>query len=353
MPDDTITLVSTTDSAAEVQAALTNRPVVADEAAESDAPEQDAPATPETPEQEEARESREASEAGGALAKRRQKIQKDIDAEIRRKNDLRRDAEAEEARLYELRRQRQSLEAAQALPPPPEAAALLAPAAPAEPGAPLGRPEPKLDAVDAAGDAKYGTYEDYLTDHAAWAKEEAILATRQVFAEKEQADRERIERESTSRVVNDRLATFNTALETFKKTHADFDATFAEAKEHVQETLVAIGPQALKTIDGFTVFDSENGPALMYHLLKRPEELKAIALKAPAQQLVHLARLDERLNPAGAKRKTGPSAGVDTKAPEPIRPVGSGPTATSVPLDEESYQDYKLRRSRELRGRTG
>jgi hypothetical protein len=353
MPDDTITLVSTTDSAEEVQAALTNRPVVAAvEEAAGEAPAGDEVAEAnETPEQTEARENREASQAGGALAKRKTKLQKDIDEQVWRKNALRKDAEAEEARLYELRRQRQELEAAAA--PAPVPTPEPAPAAAAAADAPLGRPEPKLDALGADGDAKYATYEDYLSDHAAWSKEEAILAAKQVFAEKEQADRVRIERESTSRVVNDRLATFNTQLEAFKKTHADFDATFAETKEAVQETLVGIGPNALKVIDGFTVFDAQDGPALMYYLLKRPDELKAIALKAPPQQLVHLARIDERLKPAGAKRNGPSAASVDTRAPEPIRPVGSGPTATSVPLDEESYQDYKLRRSRELRGRTG
>ena len=109
----------------------------------------------------------------------------------------------------------------------------------------------------------------------------------------------------------------------------------------------------MKVIDGYTVFDAHDGPALTYHLLKHPDDLKAIAILAPPQQLVALARLEAHLRPAGAKRP-GPSAAVaETKAPEPIRPVGSGPTATTVLPDEESYQDYKARRARELRGRQG
>lgn len=348
MPDDTVTLVSTTDSPEEVQAALTNKPVVVPveetPPAEPAATEETPAETAETPEDKQA-----ASEAGRLLAKRKNKIQEQIDTEVRRKHEARLDAEAEEARLYELRRQRQELEAA-AKPATPEK-----PAGPtAADLAPLGRAEPKLDAVDDAGTAKYATYEDYLSDHAVWTREEAILATRKVLDDDKVADRARIERDSTNRVVHERLADYNAHLEEFKKAHVDFDAVYENAKDAVQETLVGLGPNALRVIDGYTVFDAEDGPALTYYLLQRPDELKAIAMKAPPQQLVHLARLEAQIRPAGAKR-TGPSAvaAVETRAPAPIKPVGSGPTATTVSPDEESFQDYKARRNRELRARQG
>jgi hypothetical protein len=352
MPDDTITLISTSDTAEQVQAAMVGKPAATPAATETPADETkttepeakpaegDAKApvpADETPEQTEARETKEASEAGGRLAKRRKSIQDEIDDMTRAKHSVRRDVEAEEARLADIRRQRQELEGA----PPAEPAKKL-------------EPEPKVDAVDDKGDAKYATYEDYLSDHAVWTREEAILAARKLIDDERQADRARIERDSTNRVVNERVASYNDQLDTFKKTHADFDATFEEAKDAVQDTLVALGPQALKVIDGYTVFDAEDGPALTYYLLKRPDELKAIALKAPQQQIVHLARLEERIRQTGAK-KPGPPAKTapETKAPDPIKPVGSGPTATTVPLDEESYVDYRARRERELRARTG
>lgn len=363
MPDDTITLISTTDTPEQVEAALTNKPAAkpaektaekpaetpAETPAEGEPPAAEtAESATETPAQKEERETKEASEAGGRLAKRKKSIQDEIDELTRSKHTVRRDVEAEEARLHELRRQRQELEGA-GKPEPTEKAATAAETKVAE-----GRPEPKLDAVDDKGNAKYATYEDYLSDHAVWTREEAVLAARKLIDQEKAADRERIERESASRVVNERLAAYNTNLEEFKKTHADFDAAFEDAKDAVQETLVGLGPQALKVIDGYTVFDAEDGPALTYYLLKRPDELKAIALKAPQQQIVHLARLEERIRQGGAK-KTGPSpsAAPETKAPEPIKPVGSGPTATTVPLDEESYQDYRARRERELRAKRG
>lgn len=354
MPDDTITLVSTTDTAEQVQEALTNRPAEKKPAAEPPAAEKTEEAAPpaegappaETPEQ---KGEREASEAGGKLAKRKADIQQEINDLTRNKHNVRRDVEAEEARLADLRRQRQELEAAQ--PPAGKPAAKAGEKAadvPAEE-----RDEPKLDAVDAAGAAKYATYEDYLSDHAKWSRDQAILAARKVLDEERQADRERIERESSSRVVNERLAVYNASLETFKKTHADFDAVFEAARDNAQDVLVAMGPNALKVIDGYTVFDAEDGPALTYYLLKRPDELRAIAAKPPHQQLVHLARLETQIR-GGAPKKTGPPpAAAETKAPEPIRPVGSGPTATTVNPDEESYQDYRARRNRELRVKQG
>ena len=357
MPDDTITLISTTDTAEQVQAALAGKPAPppaetppaapAETPAVEAAPPSAAPAE-ETPEQAAERETFEASEAGRKLAKRKRSIQEQIDALTGEKYSVRNDVEAEQARLNELRLQREDLERQVQAAKPAET-----PRAPAA-DAPAGRPEPKIDAVTDDGTAKYATYEDYLSDHGVWIREEAILAARNLIDQERQADRERIERESASRAVNERLATYNSNLDAFKKTHADFDAVFEEAKDAVQDTLVALGPQALKVIDGYTVFDAEDGPALTYYLLKRPDELKAIALKAPQQQIVHLARLEERIRPGGAK-KTGPSPAAvpETKAPVPIKPVGSGPTATTVPPDEESYQDYRARRERELRARTG
>jgi len=360
MPDDTITLVSTTDSPEDVQAALGAPP--AEKPAETPAePPAETSAPPETPseppadETPEERETRETSEAGrrlsqaSHLSRRKQSIQADIDDLTRMKMQARMDVEAEQARLAQLRYQHEQLA-------PPSPPTDTPPAPPAVSGAPAGQPaegrsEPKLDDLDDKGSAKYANYEEYLSDHAKWIREEAVLAARKIVEEERFAERARIEHDSASRVVNEHLTKYNADLDEFKKTHADFDAVFEEAKAEVQEALVALGPQALKVIDGYTVFDAEDGPALSYYLLKHPDELKAIAMKAPHQQLVHLARLDTRLRTGAAKPGPSPVAAPITKAPEPIKPVGSGPTATTVPLDEASYQDFKLQRERDIRAR--
>jgi hypothetical protein len=370
MADDTITLVSTSDTPDQVLEALTGKapeatpppatppaaetppeekPSETPPPAEDKAPEAE-PETAETPEQKTDREAREASEAGSRLAKRRVSIQSEIDELTRNKYNVRRDVEAEEARLSELRRERERLEGEVAKPATakPEGKGEPPPAADE-------RPEPKVDAVDDKGTAKYATYEEYLSDHAKWTREQAEAGAKRVIAEQQKADRERIERDSASRAVNERVAKYQHNLDEFKKTHADFDAVYEDAKEAAQAIRIALGPDAFTTIDGYTVFDAEDAPGLTYYLLKNPDEVKAIAMKAPPHQVIHLARLEERLRQEGAKAP-GPSshaAPVKTKAPEPIKPVGSSPTASTVSPDEESYQDFKARRERELRARAG
>ena len=42
-----------------------------------------------------------------------------------------------------------------------------------------------------------------------------------------------------------------------------------------------------------------------------------------------------------------------TKAPDPITPVGSSEAATTVPLDQMSYKDFKAVRNRQERERLG
>lgn len=367
MGNDDITLVSTTDSPEQVQAALTGKPEAPKAPAEpaapppaeppvtppAEPPAADAAAPAGTPEEQADREASEAGKKLAAHAKRKNQIQQEIDELIWKKHQARSDIEAEEARLNELRRQRAELDT----PPPKSPSDKPAVAAKADKGGKKGDDdpaEPQLDATGADGNAKYATYEDYLSDHAKWTREMAERAARRVVEQERATDRERIERESANRAVQERLALYNKNLETFKQTHADFDAAFEEAKAEVRDALVALGPDAMKVVDGFTIFDAEDGPALSYYLVKHPDELKAIAMKAPPQQLIHLSRLEERIRQGGVTQSPParpPAAPTETKAPEPIKPVGSGPTATTVPLDEAEFQDYKARREREIRAR--
>jgi hypothetical protein len=360
MGDDDITLISTTDTPEQVQEALVGRPEKPAEKKEEPPPDagaeekgEEAPPAEEAATEEEAAPKEEETPAEKAErqtrgTKRKQTIAEEINELTRTKHTVRMDVEAEEARLADLRRQREEIEHQVAKPAEkPDAKADAKPDAD-------GREEPKLDATDDKGDAKYATYEDYLSDHAKWTREEATLAAKRVVEEARNADRARIEQESASRAVNERLVEYQTHLEEFKKTHVDFDAAYEDAKAPVQQLMVALGPDSLKVIDGFTVFDAEDGPALTYYLLKHPDELKAIAMKAPPQQLIHLSRLEERIRPPDVK-KPGPSTGAapKTRAPEPIKPVGSAPTATTVPIEDEPYQEWKARRERELRARRG
>lgn len=387
MADDTITLVSSTDSEADVLAALGAAPPAEPEkkpaAAPPPAPAAAAPpATPpaaepppvpadakppepeakppasETPEQKADRERK------SGFEKRKAQLDHEINALTANKYNLRRDVEAEEARLADLRRQREQIETqiAEGKKTPPAAPA----PAPAPPPAPALRAEPQLGDRDEHGNPRYETYEAYLSDHAKWVDEKVVAATeaikretearvqaaidadRKTREEHEKAERERIDRESALRAQQEAVDRHNAKVEDFKKTHADFDAVVDASMDVVGQLRRERGERVLDIIDGFAVHDAEHGAEVIYHLASHPDELRQIAALPVRQQLVALSKLDQRLGDA-SKPVSGPPPRVTpvTAAPEPIVPVSSSPTPSTVSPDDEDYQTYKARRARE------
>ena len=369
MPDPTITLVSTTDPAEDVQAAMTGAPKAAatPPAADTPPPAVDPKAAEPTPPVEtEAQKS--------AREKRQERIQADIDELTRKKHEARRDADAEEARLKALRDELTALAAKGITTPPAAEPPAPAAAKPTEPAVTVtpDRPEPQVTDTNADGSAKYANYEQYLSDHGAWTreltkKEAAAIAAAQVEAYKRERDqkdaeeRDRIARDAATRAATEAFAKHNAAIEEFRKTHADFDAVMGDVADVVTDMKSEYaratgqpGERLFEVIDKFTVEDASNSAALVYHLAQNPDEMRRIVRLPVPQQLIALGRLDSRLEGA-APPQPGPSAKVPptTKAPEPIKPVGGGPTAPPVPPDEEDYQAYKARRQREERQRAG
>ena len=96
-----------------------------------------------------------------------------------------------------------------------------------------------------------------------------------------------------------------------------------------------------------TVLHSEHGPALMYHLCQNPEECDRIAQMHPLAAIKEMGRLEMQLEVATHPGPTHVAEPV-TKAPRPIKPVGGGATASTVPLDQMSYQDFKRAREKHL-----
>ena len=88
-----------------------------------------------------------------------------------------------------------------------------------------------------------------------------------------------------------------------------------------------------------SVMNSDMGPAVMYHLCRFPEECDRIAALPPMVAIREMGKLEARIEAA----QTGPvsSAASVTQAPRPIKPVGGGATASTVPLDQMDYQSYR------------
>lgn len=338
MENDTITLVSTTDTAEDVQASLTGVAApVADPAAEPAKTEEPVadPAKPEGETQAQKDERR-----ASRRETRKATIQEEIDELTRQKHNTRRDVEAEQARLAELRGQLAEI-GGRATPP-----ARTQPAA--EPQG-VSRPKPALEAVDADGKRIYDTYEAWVDDTGAWHREQSLLETRRLLEEREHADRVRIEREKAFRVDSEYLATYENHLEAFRERTPTFDADLLAAKEDVVEVVQELGPNALNVIDRYTTVDAENGPALVHYLATNPDEMRRIAGLPVPLQLAALGKLDGKLD-AASPSPNGPALRVppQTKAPKPMTPLGSSPTASvTTDPEKETYQQWKERRNRE------
>jgi hypothetical protein len=345
---DDITLVSSTDSDEQVAAALAGTPEKPAAPATPETPAPDAPATPEVPATPEtpageepavadpdAEPVVEAAKPETTSERRIRKIQATIDAETRRKHDASRAADAEEKRYQDAKAKREALETA-----PPAAAT---------------DERPKLADLNEDGSPKFANYEEWLEASHAYSesKVEKTLATARaeieasVTQKQTAADRARIEHDTAVRVENEALASYESHLEGFKATHADFDAVLTSATEHVMELVEDFGPDVLNVVDRYAIYDADNGPAINHFLASHPDELRRIVALPIPQQLAALGKLDERLKsatPTPARTKPAVSS-----APAPIKPVGGSPTSSTVPLEDEPYPVFKARREREER----
>ena len=152
----------------------------------------------------------------------------------------------------------------------------------------------------------------------------------------EAQQRDSIARDRAQRAQEQVVAAHTARIDTFRSEHDDFDAVIDQGKDL---------PLSRPMQDA--VVNSELGPALMYHLCQNPEECDRIAGLHPVLALKEMGKLEAQIETAS----TGPvlSATSITKAPRPIKPVGGGATASTLPLDQMDYQTYKRAREKEIR----
>ena len=146
----------------------------------------------------------------------------------------------------------------------------------------------------------FETHEDYILALAEWKADEKIKAA------KDQERQEKLKAEQETRTT-----AFQGKVQEFKKAHDDFDDVITDVDDIPMSLAVS---QA--------ILDSEDGPALMYELAKKPEEYARIcalpalaAARAIGRFEAGLAKSSEEKKPE-VKTKT-------TKAPPPARPVSA------------------------------
>jgi hypothetical protein len=156
------------------------------------------------------------------------------------------------------------------------------------------------------------------------------------FTQVEARQRDGIARDRAQRAQEEVVAAHTARIDSFRGEHADFDAVITKGKDL---------PLSRPMQDA--VVNSESGPALMYYLCQNPEECDRIAGMHPVMALKEMGKLEARVETAS----TGPVSSADsiTKAPPPIKPVGGGATASTIPLDQMDYQTYKRTREKQIR----
>jgi len=253
-----------------------------------------------------------------------------------RASQLAREKAVEKSRADALAVELQAIKtaAARVVPPPPTPT----PPAPAKTGsdedvvdvAPRYRqPVPETDAAPVAAAGRpaqddFETYEQFQEALVDW-KVNLRLTEHDVEA------RERIERASAQRAQEAIVAAHTSRIDAFRSEHDDFDAVIEQGRDL---------PMTRPMQD--SVLNSDMGPAVMYHLCRFPEECDRISAMAPMAAIREMGKLEARIEAA----QTGPAspAASLTQAPRPIKPVGGGVTASTVPLDQMDYQSYRRAR---------
>jgi hypothetical protein len=128
-------------------------------------------------------------------------------------------------------------------------------------------------------------------------------------------------------------------------------AAFGSYRDGVREILAGFSPSEVREFHRAAdkikipnevagkIVSLENGPEVTLYLAQHPEEARHLAnLKLPAA-VREIDRISFRLEDAGKPR-------IESRAPAPIRPVGSSSTKSSASMDEMNMADFtKARQS--------
>lgn len=162
---------------------------------------------------------------------------------------------------------------------------------------------------------KFSDYGEYVEALADWKADEKV---RQALGARDQAEQQRqqaLQQQERARTWGERQQAARQALPDYEEVMATADTPVAR---HLFEALI----------------DSENGPALAYHLAKHPDEAQRLNGLAPLAAARELGRLEARLSGSPAAATAKPVS----KAPAPITPVTGGrstePDMAKVGMDE-------------------
>lgn len=174
--------------------------------------------------------------------------------------------------------------------------------------------EPKLE--------QFTTVEDFVSAHRDWA-----------IAQGEKKAQTSFEKAQSERAEQTKLASFKIQEDEVRVKYADYDQSVSQIGNIVQSIPI------LREY----ILQNENGAELAYHLAKNPQTFASVLQMTPFNALRELTRIEAKLGQS-------PPPKTETKAPEPIKPVGASEKAPYNP-DKADYMTYKRRMNEQERKR--
>jgi hypothetical protein len=181
--------------------------------------------------------------------------------------------------------------------------------------------EPNPDAFDS-----HAEYVEALTDWKIEQKEKAA---------KEQARKSELETEQQKL-----MQSHHNRVKAFAEKTPDF-------RDVVNEAL-ADGADLSPTIESLIV-GSDNGPEILYALVKDREELDRLNKLGPIAAARELGRFESKLTAKSQQATEEKPKKLTTEAPKPIAPVGGTKTTVTKNPEEMSYQEYERHRREQLK----
>lgn len=178
--------------------------------------------------------------------------------------------------------------------------------------------KPKADDFD--------THEEYVEKLATWNIDQRLK-------EQDAKQRETQTKTEQQRLVDD----FRSRIKTLAEKHEDFE----DVMESVDDIQMSIAVQQL-------LLDSKNGHELSYHLAKNREEFERICKLPPLAAAREMGKFEAKY--LKAPEETEPKQIKTTKAPAPINPVGSkgsAPTVKSLSDPNLTQKEYEALRAKQ------
>lgn len=190
--------------------------------------------------------------------------------------------------------------------------------------------QPKTEVKPAGSDEptreQFQTDEQYIKALARWEVKQEMKAEKE--AEVKAVEEARIKSVYKS---------YNEKLSQSRAEHEDFDEVVGSSDIVVPRDVILAIPEM------------DNGPEVAYFLGKNPDVCEELMGMSPIKAIGAVWVISESLDGKGKTGKTETESAktkkIESKAPAPIKPVSTGSTKSSVPLDQMSMSDYKKARA--------